>query len=86
VARSDLSGWVEARALIKNDSKAMAAFLYEDVICRHGVLSSLGMKSKGVNKGMAKERLSKFYEATINSTLGNIKVGANTYAWFRRSH
>jgi hypothetical protein len=44
------------------------------------------MKSKGVNKGMAKERLSKFYEATINSTLGDMKVGANTYAWFRRSY
>jgi hypothetical protein len=35
---------------------------------------------------MAKTRLTKFYEATINSTLGDMKVDVGTYAWFRRSH
>ena len=32
VARSDLSGWVEARALVINDSRSVAAFLYKDLV------------------------------------------------------
>ena len=36
-ARDDLSGWVEARALKFNNSRNVARFLYEDVICRHGL-------------------------------------------------
>jgi hypothetical protein len=41
MAREDLSGWPEARALAKNDSASVAKFLYEDVICRHGCFSTL---------------------------------------------
>jgi hypothetical protein len=62
---------------------------YKDDTCyRHDalILSSLGMKSKGVTKVTAKARLSKFYEATIHGTLGDMKVNGDTYAWFRRSH
>jgi hypothetical protein len=36
-ARDDLSGWVEARALKSNNSRNVSRFLYEDVICRHGL-------------------------------------------------
>lgn len=50
------------------------------------ILSSLGMKTKGVNRTEAKFLLNKFYEATINSTLGEMKTGMDSYAWFRRSH
>jgi hypothetical protein len=60
----------------------------DDTCYRHDalILSSLGMKSKGVNKVTAKGRLSIFYQATIDSTLGNMKVDDVMYSWFRRSH
>ena len=32
-ARDDLSGWVEERAIKAADSKNVAKFIYEDVIC-----------------------------------------------------
>jgi len=32
-ARDDLSGWVEARAIDRANSKNVAKFIYEDVIC-----------------------------------------------------
>ena len=35
-ARDDLSGWVEGRALSSANSKAVAKFLMEEVISRHG--------------------------------------------------
>ena len=41
VARDDLSGWVEARALSKSDSAQVSRFLFEDVICRHGIFQQL---------------------------------------------
>ena len=34
-ARNDLSGWVEKRAIKAVNSKNIAKFIYEDVICRH---------------------------------------------------
>jgi hypothetical protein len=43
------------------------------------ILSSLGLKSKGVNKIKVKERLTVFNEATVHSTLGNTKTDAKTY-------
>jgi hypothetical protein len=60
VARSDLSGWVEARAMNKNDSKAMAAFLYEDVICRHGVFERLVVDGGPENKLLVKDLAKKY--------------------------
>jgi len=35
-ARDDLSGWVEGRAIKAANSKNVAKFIYEDVICCHG--------------------------------------------------
>ena len=52
VARSDLSGWVEARALAINDSKSVAAFLYEDLVCRHGVFQRLVVDGGPENKAL----------------------------------
>jgi hypothetical protein len=51
MARDDLSGWVEARALRSANSEAVAAFLYEDVICRHGVFEKVVMDGGPENKG-----------------------------------
>jgi RNase H-like domain found in reverse transcriptase/Integrase zinc binding domain/Reverse transcriptase (RNA-dependent DNA polymerase) len=36
LARDDLSGWVEGRALVAATAENVARFLYEEVICRHG--------------------------------------------------
>ena len=36
VARDDLSGWVEGRALANVSSKNVSKFIYEEIICRHG--------------------------------------------------
>ena len=50
VARDDVSGWVEARALAKLSSEAVAKFVYEDVICRHGCFIHLSIDGGLENK------------------------------------
>ena len=54
VARDDLSGWPEARALRKATSKAIADFLWQEVICRHGVFGKLVVDGGPENKGWLK--------------------------------
>ena len=51
VAREDLSGWVEARALGSANSASVAKFLWEDVICRHGCFGRLVIDGGPENKG-----------------------------------
>src|SRR5436190_21240620 len=36
LARDDLSGWVEGRAIDVPNSYNVSKFLYEEVVCRHG--------------------------------------------------
>ncbi len=50
VARCDLSGWVEAKLLRTLSSRAVADFLWEDVICRHGCLGKLIIDGRSENK------------------------------------
>ena len=50
VARDDVSGWVEARALAKLSSETVAKFVYEDVICRHGCFMHLSIDGGPENK------------------------------------
>ena len=50
VAREDLSGWAEARALKNADSKAVARFLWEDVITRHGLFGRMILDGGPENK------------------------------------
>ena len=33
IARDDLSGWIEARALVSANSMSVAKFIHEEVIC-----------------------------------------------------
>ena len=56
-ARDDLSGWVEARALERNDARSVAKFLYEDVIYRHGCPMRIVMDGGPENKGVAEALL-----------------------------
>jgi len=51
VAREDLSGWAEARALASANSAAIAKFLWEDVVCRHGCFGKLVVNGGPENKG-----------------------------------
>jgi hypothetical protein len=51
VAREDLSGWVEARALAKANSASVAKFIWEDVVCRHGCFGRLVVDGGPENKG-----------------------------------
>ena len=49
-AREDLSGWVESRALAKATSKAVAKFIWEDIVCRHGCFGRLVIDGGPENK------------------------------------
>ena len=55
VARDDLSGWVEARPLAKATAQAVAKFIWEDIVCRHGVFDKLIVDGGPENKGLVKE-------------------------------
>lgn len=60
LARSDLSGWVEGRALSEASSHLIAQFLWEDVICRHGVFRKLVVDGGPENKGYVKYLANKY--------------------------
>ena len=55
VARCDLSGWVEAKPLRTLSSRAVADFLWEDVICRHGCFGKLIIDGGSENKDAVAE-------------------------------
>jgi len=59
-ARSDLSRWVEARALKAATSEAVAKFLYKDVICRHSIFQKLVVDGGPKNKSIVKELAEKY--------------------------
>jgi hypothetical protein len=52
VARDDLSGWVEARALSRADSKAIAKFIKEEIFCRHGQFYMIVVDGGTENQGL----------------------------------
>jgi hypothetical protein len=60
VARSDLSGWPEARALSKNNSAQLSKFLWEDIVCRHGVFRKVVMDGGPENRKLTKKLLEKY--------------------------
>jgi hypothetical protein len=55
VAREDVSGWVEARALKDNDSASIARFLWEEVITKHGIFGRLICDGGPENKKWVKD-------------------------------
>ena len=60
VAREDFSGYAEARALGKANSKNIAAFIWEDIICRHGCFRKLVVDGGPENQKYV-ERLAERY-------------------------
>jgi hypothetical protein len=70
VAQEDLSGWVEAKALSKATSAAVAKFLWEDVVCRHGCFGRLVIDGGPENKG---------YVAAFTAKYGIKRVQVSAY-------
>src|SRR6266516_4537977 len=56
-ARDDLSGWVEGRAIDAVNSRNVARFLYEDVICRHGCPLRIVMDGGSENLSLTRDLL-----------------------------
>jgi hypothetical protein len=65
MARCDLSGWPEGRALRSADSESVAAFLWEDIICRHGIFGKLVVDGGPENKGWVKILAEKYGIARV---------------------
>ena len=57
LARDDLSGWVEGRAIEAADSYNVSKFLYEEVICRHGCPRRIVLDGGRENLGSTKQLL-----------------------------
>ncbi len=55
VARCDLSGWVEAKPLRTLFSRAVADFLWEDIVCCHGCFGKLIIDRGSENKDAVAE-------------------------------
>ena len=60
VARDNLSGWVEARALLSANSAAIADFLWEDVVCCYRCFKRLVVNGGPENKGWVKAFTKKY--------------------------
>jgi hypothetical protein len=59
VARDDFSGWVEARPLKNPTSKKIAKFIWEEIICRHGLFGQLKVDGGPEFKGAVIQELNK---------------------------
>ena len=57
LARYDLSGWVEGRAIDAANSFHVSKFLYEEVVCRHGCPQQIVLNGGRENMDMTKDLL-----------------------------
>ena len=60
IARDDLSGWPEAKAIPSLHSKHVARFIYEDLICRHGCFRKMVSDGGKENKKKTRKILLKY--------------------------
>ncbi|OMJ15154.1 Retrovirus-related Pol polyprotein from transposon, partial [Smittium culicis] len=60
VARDDLSGWVEAKALSRNDSASVWKFISEDILSRFGIVNKLVADRGEVNSNLIKDLAKKY--------------------------
>ena len=70
-------------AMIKNWKKAGG----DTKMCHNhtkNLAGIMGIKTKALSQAMLVERLDKYLEATLNSKLGDLLEGNDTYEWFRR--
>jgi hypothetical protein len=59
-ARSNMSGWVESRGIAAADSVTVAKFLYEEIICRHGLFRRLVHDGGPENKSWVKVLMERY--------------------------
>ena len=75
LAKEDLSGWSEGRALAKANAEAIAKFIWEDIVCRHGLSGRLvvdgGPENKGVAEAFAKRYGIKRVQISAYNSKGN---------------
>jgi len=81
-AREDLSGWPEARALSEATSEAIADFLWEEIVCRHGVFGRLVVDGGPENKGVAEAFTAKYGIKRVQISAYNSKANGG----IERSH
>ncbi len=60
LTRNDFSRWVEERVLRAATSKAIAKFLWEDVICRHDCSKRFVMNEESKNKAIVETLIEKY--------------------------
>ncbi len=60
LTRDDFSRWIEERALRAATSKAIAKFLWKDVICRHDCLKIFVMNEESKNKEIVETLIKKY--------------------------
>jgi len=58
--RGNLSGWVEGRAIATVNSKNVAKFIYDDVICRHGCPQRIVLDRGSENLSLTKDLLERY--------------------------
>jgi hypothetical protein len=74
VARDDMSGWVEARALASKEAKGIADFIWQDIICRHGLFWKLVVDGGTENMGEVVDLLNKVEIRRIQISAYNAKA------------
>jgi hypothetical protein len=74
VAREDLSGWPEARALSHATAEEVADFIWEEIICRHGVFGRLVIDGGPENQGIAAAFVKKYGIERIQISAYNSKA------------
>jgi hypothetical protein len=60
LARDDLSGWVEGKALDAANSLNVSRFLYEEVVCRHGCPQRIVLDGGRENMSMTRDLLADY--------------------------
>ena len=59
-ARDDFSEWIEARAIPSKEAKHVAKFLWEEIVCRHGLFGELVVNKGKKNIGEVIDLLNKY--------------------------
>jgi len=71
-SRDDFSGWVEGRALRELNSLSAAKFIYEDVVCRHGLPRRIVLDGGVENQDMTKSLLENTRSLMVLSTADTV--------------
>jgi hypothetical protein len=71
----DLSIWVEARPLKRNNALEVSTFLFEDIICRHSLPRKFVLDNGPENKDITKTLLENYNVKNITQSNGLVERG-----------